>query len=154
MSRNLSILLVSALLAIGLFACDSGPNSRRGFSLPRGDTVNGEKVFMSYQCLACHNLEGFDYVSVNKEMEPPILLGGPTTRVKTYADLVTSVINPSHKLVRNYLLNVAEPDGTSKMLVFNDTMTVTELVDLVTFLQGQYEVQPYAYTHYGQYHFN
>jgi hypothetical protein len=154
MNRNLAILLVSAFLAIGLFACDSGPKSPRGFSLPKGDAVNGEKVFMSYQCLACHNLEGIDYESVNKEMQPAILLGGPTTRVKTYAELVTSVINPSHKLARSYLLNVVEPDGTSKMLVFNDAMTVTELVDLVTFLQGKYEVQPYEYTHYGQYHFN
>ncbi len=103
MNCNLAILLVSALLAIGLFACDSGPNSPRGFCLPKGDAVNGEKVFMSYQCLACHNFERFDYESVNKEMESPILLGGSTTSVKTYADLVTSVINPSHKLARSHM---------------------------------------------------
>ncbi len=153
-TNNKTILFLTLMLTVSLFACDSGPDSPRGFSLPKGDAVNGEKVFMSYQCLACHNLVGIDFESVNKEMQPPILLGGPTTRVKTYADLVTSVINPSHKLASSYLLNVAEPDGTSKMLVFNDAMTVTELVDLVTFLQGKYEVQPYEYTHYGQYHFN
>lgn len=149
-----TILLLSLILTVSLFGCDSGADSPRGFSLPEGDAVNGEKVFMDYKCLACHKLEGFIYDSANKEMEPPIQLGGPTTSVKTYADLVTSVINPSHNIARNYRLNVTEPDGTSKMLVFNDVMTVTELVDLVTFLQGKYEVQPYEYTHYGQYHFN
>jgi hypothetical protein len=154
LNNNALLLFLNLMLVVSLFSCDSGPDSPRGFSLPEGGAVNGEKVFMNYQCLACHNLEGFDYESVNKEMQPPIMLGGPITRVKTYADLVTSVINPSHKLAQSYLRNVAEPDGTSKMLVFNDTMTVTELVDLVTFLQGQYEVQPHAYTHYVQYHLN
>ncbi|WP_339723268.1 cytochrome C [uncultured Paraglaciecola sp.] len=149
-----AILFLPFILTFSLFGCDSGADSPRGFSLPQGDAVNGEKVFTSYKCLACHKLEGFIYDSSNKEMEPPIQLGGTATRVKTYADLVTSIINPSHNIARSYSLNVTEPDGTSKMLVFNDVMTVTELVDLVTFLQGQYEVQPHEYTHYGQYHFN
>ena len=150
MSKSI-FLLSTILFVITMVACDSGPNSPRGFSLPEGDAVKGEKVFMNYKCLSCHKLEGFDYDSANVEMEPPIPLGGLKTRVKTYADLVTSVINPSHKLARNYRLQVAQADGISKMPVFNDVMTVTELVDVVTFLQGKYEVAPYEYTHYGQY---
>ncbi|MFT5677357.1 MAG: sulfur-oxidizing protein SoxX [Paraglaciecola sp.] len=147
-----SLFLLSTLfLVVIMVACDSGPDSPKGFSLPKGDAVKGEKVFMNYKCLSCHKLDGFDYDSINKEMEPAIPLGGLKTQVKTYADLVTSVINPSHKIARNYKLQVAQADGISKMPAFNDVMTVTELVDVVTFLQGKYEVAPYEYTHYGQY---
>ena len=106
---------------------------------------------MKYQCLACHNLEGFAYDMVNKEFEPPVLLGATSIRVTTYADLVTSVINPSHKLARNYQLALIQHDGVSKMLVFNDVMTVTELINLVTFLQPKYKVPHYEYTYYGPY---
>ncbi|MFT4941550.1 MAG: sulfur-oxidizing protein SoxX [Paraglaciecola sp.] len=151
---KLILLLSTVFLVIIMLACDSGTNSPRGFSLPEGDAVKGEKVFMNFKCLSCHNLEGFDDDSANREMEPSIRLGGPTTRVKTYADLVTSVINPSHKLARHYMLQTTQADGTSKMPAFNDVMTVTELVDLVTFLQEKYAVQPYEYTHYGHYQFH
>jgi len=148
---NKSQLLLPLLLLLNLQGCNSGPESPRGFSLPKGDAVEGEKVLIKYQCLACHNLQGFDYDGFNKEFEPPVLLGGTSTRVKTYGDLVTSIINPSHKLARNYQLSVTQQDGVSKMPVFNDVMTVTELIDLVAFLQPKYTVPPYEYTHYGHY---
>jgi hypothetical protein len=106
---------------------------------------------MKYQCLACHNLEGFAYDMVNKEFDLPVVLGGTSTQIKTYAELVTSVINPSHKLANNYQLALTQQDGVSKMLVFNDAMTVTELVNLVTFLQPKYKVPNYEYTYYGPY---
>ena len=144
-------LLLSIVLTLGLQACEPGPESPTGFSLPKGDAVEGEKVFMKYQCLACHNLDGFAYDMVNKEFEPPVLLGATSIRVTTYADLVTSVINPSHKLARNYQLALIQHDGVSKMLVFNDVMTVTELINLVTFLQPKYKVPHYEYTYYGPY---
>jgi mono/diheme cytochrome c family protein len=150
---KLILLLSTIFLVISLVACDSGPDSPKGFSLPEGDAVKGEKVFMNYKCLSCHKLDGFDYDSTNKEMEPAIPLGGITSRVKTYADLVTSIINPSHKLSLHYKLQATQADGTSNMPAFNDVMTITELVDLVTFLQGKYEVPPYEYTHYGHYQF-
>jgi len=145
------ILLPLFVLALSLQGCFPGPESPKGFSLPKGDAVEGEKVLMKYQCLACHHLEGIDYETLNKELQPPVILGGASTRVKTYADLVTSIINPSHKLARNYHLSLIQQGGVSKMPIFNDVMTVTELVDLVTFLQPKYNVKPYQYTHYGHY---
>jgi sulfur-oxidizing protein SoxX len=56
--------------------------------------------------------------------------------------LLTSVINPSHKIYPNLNPDVTTLDGQSKMPIFNDVMTVTELVDLVTFLQPYYKVLP------------
>ena len=72
--------------------------------------------------------------------EPYVELGGPVTRVKTYGDLVTSIINPSHKLADGYAEEAVSEDGESKMYVYNGYMTVQELVDLVSYLQPQYEV--------------
>jgi hypothetical protein len=151
MNKLMFLVVLSIIIILGLQACNSGPDSVKGFRLPQGDATEGEKVFMKYQCLACHNLEGFAYDMVNKEFEPPVLLGGTSTRFKTYAELVTSVINPSHKLAQNYQLALIQQDGISKMLVFNDVMTVTELVNLITFLQPEYKLPHYEYTHYGPY---
>jgi hypothetical protein len=145
---NKSILLLPIVFFFVFQACNPSPESTKGFSLPQGDAIEGEKVFMKYQCLACHNLEGFAYEMVNKEFEPPVVLGGTSTRVKTYAELVTSIINPSHKLAHNYQLALIQQNGESKMLVFNDAMTVTELVNLVTFLQPKYKIPPHEQTHF------
>lgn len=140
------------LLLVGLSGCNNGPDSPRGFSLPKGDEAQGELVFRKYQCLSCHTLEGVEAPDLVKEFEKPIALGGTTSRIKTYAELVTSVINPSHKISPRYLNMGGTPDEQSKMRVFNDVMTVTELTNLVSFLQPKYKVQPYQYTRYGQYH--
>lgn len=151
MNKLMFLVVLSIIIILVLQACNPGPDSVKGFRLPQGDATEGEKVFMKYQCLACHNLDGFAYDMVNKEFEPPVLLGGTSTRVKTYAELVTSVINPSHELANKYQLALIQEDGVSKMLVFNDVMTVTELVNLITFLQPKYKVPHYEDTHYGPY---
>jgi len=85
--------------------------------------------------------------------DPPFVeLGGAVTRVKTYGDLVTSIINPSNKLAEGYPLDEVSNDGVSKMYVYNDFMTVQELVDVVMFLQPQYEVV-IPYTAYPAYRY-
>jgi mono/diheme cytochrome c family protein len=147
------MVLLLSILSVGLIGCNSGPDSPRGFSLPKGDAIMGETVFIKYQCLACHSLSGFEDESIVKQFEQPILLGGTSSMVKTYAQLVTAVINPSHELAprARRLENISDEDGTSKMPIFNDVMTVTELVNLVAFLQPQYKVKPIQYTTYGQY---
>jgi hypothetical protein len=37
------------------------------------------------------------------------------------------------------------------MTVYNDVMTVTQLTDIVTFLQEHYKVRPYEPTQYPEY---
>ena len=128
------LLLVSLItVSISLISCDSGPDSPRGFSFPIGDIVKGEAVLLKYQCLACHKIEGFDQ---DKKIK-----------------LESIVINPSHKLVQGYPIAAVTIEGKSKMTNFNDLMTVTELVDLVTFLETQYELVPYRSTGYQYYRY-
>lgn len=151
---SIKMLVIITVIAGGLIACNSGPQSPRGFSLPKGDVTKGEAVFMKYQCLSCHTLTGFEGESIPSEFAQPIPLGGSSSMVKTYAQLVTSIINPSHKLAPRArdLESLVDKNGNSKMQVFNDVMTVSELIDVVTFLQPKYKVKPLQYTQYGIYH--
>ena len=137
-----------ALISISLISCDLGPDSPQGFSLPMGDVNKGSVVLMKYQCLACHHINGIEQAAGINNPDLNVRLGGESTQVKTYAELVTSVINPSHKLARGYSLAVISVEGDSKMKNFNDVMTITELVDLVAFLQPHYELVPYRSTNY------
>tara|TARA_R110002124_G_scaffold216102_1_gene381882 strand:+ start:346 stop:798 length:453 start_codon:yes stop_codon:yes gene_type:complete len=144
--------LLMAVAALSLTACDTGPDSPRGFSLPEGNADKGQLVLLKHQCLACHSVEGVVDESIEPELELRVQLGGEATKVTTYAALVTSVINPSHKIAKGYMLDSVSEDGISKMRNYNDVMTVTELVDLVTYLQPLYKVKPYEYTPYGRYY--
>jgi sulfur-oxidizing protein SoxX len=144
--------LIIAIGAISLSACDAGPDSPIGFSLPEGDVVNGQLAFTKHQCLACHSLEKVDAGAVEPELEKKVPLGGMTSKVTTYADLVTSIINPSHKIARRYKLSAIDESGLSKMRNYNDIMTVTELVDMVSYLQPHYKLRPNPYTPYGDYY--
>lgn len=144
-------LILLSLVAIIIASCTMGPESPRGFSLPKGDAESGQKTFIKYQCMACHKVDGMDRGDVELEIKRAIELGGDSARVTTYAELVTAIINPSHRISRGFKDNTTNPDGTSKMPSHNDVMTVTELIDLVAFLQPKYKVKPITYTNYGQY---
>ncbi len=136
-----------------LVACDRGVDSPRGFSLPVGNVERGEEVFLSYDCLACHQLADYDAEFDADELEEPVSLGGKVTRVKTYAELVTSVINPSHRIASGYSADkLTDEAGESKMRNYNDIMTVTDLIDLVAFLESHYELASYPETHYVRYY--
>lgn len=144
--------LLMAVGALSLTACDTGPDSPRGFSLPEGNAEQGQLVLVKHQCLACHSVEGLSDENIKPELQLRVQLGGQATKVTTYADLVTSIINPSHKIAKGYMVDSVSEAGVSKMRNYNDVMTVAELVDLVTYLQPLYKVKPYEYTPYGRYY--
>ena len=75
-------------------------------------------------------------------------LGGQVSSSKTYGQLVTSVINPLHRIAHSYKPQNTDADGHSTMRNYNDVMTVKQLVDLVTFLESQYELKPYPRSPY------
>lgn len=135
-------MLVLALLGYALLtACDRDPMSEKGFRLPDGDPMAGREAFLYMQCNQCHTIEGVELPAVPHDEPPYVELGGPVTSVKTYGELVTAIINPSHKLADGYAEDqVSYDDGRSKMYVYNGYMTVQELIDIVMFLQPHYDV--------------
>ena len=144
-------LLAVLLSSLALVACETGPDSPRGFSLPKGDVARGEQVFRYTGCLSCHAIKDIDS-DIKLELDNPVLLGGKVTRIKTYGELVTSVINPSHKVAKSYRTEGAPLQEQSPMRNYNDTLTVSQLVDLVTFLESKYELVAYQSTRYGTYY--
>ncbi|WP_411819790.1 c-type cytochrome [Hyphococcus formosus] len=138
--KLLHTMLIAAALSIS--ACDYSPKSSLGFRLPDGNAEKGQQIFAQYQCASCHVIPGRDDLKIDSEPKMSVVIGGMTTQVKTYGQLVTSVINPSHRISRYYRSEEYSDDGVSKMRNYNDVMTVSELIDLVTFLQSQYEEMP------------
>ena len=135
----LTLLLTSVLVLSG---CDEDRTmSERGFRLPEGDAMAGRETFLYMHCNQCHTIKGEELPTI-PGFEPFVELGGAVTRVKTYGELVTAVINPSHKLAEGYAKDLVSEDGKSKMYVYNGFMTVQELTDLVMFLQPHYDVVP------------
>ncbi len=139
-TRTILTLVLVSLLALG--GCERDRMSERGFSLPEGNAVAGREAFLYMQCNQCHTIHGETLPQI-PGMDPPFVeLGGPVTRVKSYGELVTAIINPSHKLAKGYAEEVVAEDGESKMYVYNGFMTVQELIDIVMFLQPFYDVVP------------
>jgi cytochrome c2 len=147
------IFLIPLFILFFLIAsCDFGPNSGRGFSLPAGNIDQGRKTFVELECNACHSVGDIERVAAGEGPDINVELGGRVTAVKTYGDLVTSVINPSHKTSWRYAKQtVAAERGELKMEVYNEIMTVQQLVDLVTYLESTYEVVPANRTEYARY---
>jgi len=132
MSKHLFTMLLLLLFALPVLitACGEG----QGFALPEGDVNTGKQTFTIYNCNDCHSIGTIQFAGA--EDYPHIPLGGKSTTLKTYGELVTSVINPSHKVSSRYQKMI---DGGTEMRSYNDIMTVKELVNIVTFLQSEYE---------------
>ena len=139
MRRNTGLFLLLAAVA-GLSGCEADRMSEKGFSLPEGNAMAGREAFVYMHCHECHTVVGEEFPAVAMADPPYVELGGKVTRVKTYGQLVTAVINPSHKIAEGYAEEEVSSDGESKMYIYNRYMTVQELVDLVMFLQPHYDV--------------
>lgn len=142
---KLMITTVLAASFIFCVACYKDPMSEKGVRLPDGDATAGRETFVYMQCNQCHTISGLELPPVALAAPPYVELGGAVTRVKTYGELVTAIINPSHKLADGYPEDLVSENGESNMYVYNDYMTVQELIDLVMFLQPHYEVVPPKY---------
>ena len=128
------------ILSIIVTACDTGPKSAAGFRLPDGNADVGKQLFVQLECNSCHTISDLELAAPAEEGPVSVKLGGRISRVKNYGQLVSSIINPSHKIVRRYPKEKVSADGESLMPIYNETMTVQELIDLVAFLQAQYQV--------------
>ncbi|MBI4626521.1 MAG: c-type cytochrome [Verrucomicrobia bacterium] len=130
-----------ALLAFGLVAgCDSGSKSGRGFKFPEGDAARGRAAFVELKCVKCHRVDGVDGLPAPTESPDKVLtLGGEVVRLRTYGDLVTAVIHPSAGISEKYIAEQRGAVKKSPMEPVNDSMTVAQMLDIVTFLHPRYK---------------
>jgi mono/diheme cytochrome c family protein len=139
------------ILAMALAALAGGCQSNLRFSLPAGNAAAGKEVFAKYRCADCHVIAGMDNLRAGLEPQMTLPLGGETDSIQTYDDLLAAVVNPSHVISKKFPGVKVSEGGQSRMPNHNDVMSVTELVNLVTFLQSQYtlkEFEPYPYPDY------
>lgn len=134
----LALLLASL---VTLSACNQEAEMhQQGFRLPDGDAKAGRQAFLYMQCNQCHTIEGMQLPVIPGKKPPYVELGGKVAKVKTYGELLTAIIYPSHKLADGYAEKLVSEDGESNMYIYNEHMTVQELIDIVMFLQSQYDV--------------
>jgi sulfur-oxidizing protein SoxX len=141
------------VLTLGSIALIAGCASEdRGFTLPEGSAERGREAFVSFRCFDCHDVHNVELPERADSDEAIVKLGGEVTRAKRYGDLVTGIINPSHRLAAAYSPKESAGSEKSPMKVYNDVMTVAQLIDIVTFLHQPYELQPYEPTTYPIYY--
>lgn len=131
-----------ALLAASVAACVTTPRSSSGFRLPEGDPVKGRAVFVELRCHSCHEVTGLDLPKPVAEPAIPVKLGGVVPTYRTDGDLVTAIINPSHRITGGRDNRLVTSGELSRMGDFGEVMTIRQLVDVVAFLQSRYDVQP------------
>lgn len=144
------VLSAASLIMTASVGCTPAPSSGKGFTLPEGDRDHGERTFVAMNCHQCHTVAATDLPLVD-DREMAIRLGGEVPRIGTYGELVTAIINPSHRLAKGHLTEDVSEDGESLMKNYNDVLTVNQLIDLVAFLQSRYKIREYEPTHYQPY---
>jgi hypothetical protein len=138
---------------LGLIICLTGCASEDAqFTLPQGDAERGQEAFVKFRCFDCHLVHGINLPPGEEPNQVMVELGGKVDRLRGYGDLVTAIINPSHRLAKGYSESMVANDGKSRMTVYNDVMTVSQLIDIVAFLQSHYELRPYETTSYPDYY--
>jgi sulfur-oxidizing protein SoxX len=133
---------LGSLILFALSGCATYPDYATQFRFPIewGNIAEGQRAFVDLECHQCHTVNGVNMMSYDGESPLTLELGGTIAYAKTYADLVTSIINPNHVVSDEYL-SMLPPDarrGTTTIMPFKDQMTVTQLIDLVMFLNSRY----------------
>jgi hypothetical protein len=118
-----------------------------GFALPEGDIALGKQSFVQLSCNQCHSVSDIVWKGDPNTGDVHVKLGGDVSNIKTYGELVTSVINPSHKIAKVHAQETTTPEGKSKMRLYNEVMTVQDLIDIVSFLKSEYAVTPPPFTY-------
>jgi hypothetical protein len=116
-----------------------------GFPVDQGDIAAGRQAFIDHRCHQCHSIADERLPPLAGADRPILELGGPTTTVRSYADLTTSIINPDHAISERYVdqeltRNAQLPLETPMPMPNIDTMTVRQLIDIVAFLDSRYQL--------------
>jgi len=152
MNRNRIFAVVVVMVSLLAGGCRTYPDEVGSFRFPilNGDISQGQEAFLRLECNQCHVVDGVDLPAYSGQMPVTVELGGELYFAKTYGDLVTSIINPDHVISENYLQQLpreARRQINSSPMYLKEEMLVTELIDIVAFLNSRYSLLP-GYTEY------
>ena len=143
-------LAIAAVVSLGLIGTACTTYSTFGFPVEEGSIENGRLAFIAHGCHRCHSVAGVDLPEFVGASSPLIELGGETSTIKAYSELVTSIINPNHRISERYREQLQQrtlgPLETQMPSAHIETMTVRQLIDIVAFLDSRYvQVEDYEY---------
>jgi len=130
--------LVTLSTVLFLSACEEVEQHKGQVHLPEGDAAKGQQEFVDLGCVGCHTVIGADLPEQAEPGPVRVVLGSQTRRKMSYGQLVTAIVNPSHRISRRYRAEEISEEGQSLMTSYNDVMTVTQLTHLIAFLQQHY----------------
>jgi hypothetical protein len=126
----------------GLLGVSCAYSPEFGFPAADGNIEAGRQAFIDHQCHRCHSVAGVSMPPLAGASEIMLELGGPTSVINSYAGLMTSIINPNHRISERYRrqleLNAELPLSSPMPMPHIDNMTVRQLIDLVAFLDSRY----------------
>jgi hypothetical protein len=129
-------------LSLGVLGSGCGYYSSFGFPVEEGSSEAGRQAFIDHRCHRCHSVSGVLLPELAGASSPQIELGGETSQVKAYSELVTSIINPNHRISDRYREQLSQPGlgplVTQMPMAHIETMTVRQLIDIVAFLDSRY----------------
>jgi hypothetical protein len=135
MKKN-SLGLCLGIIALLLVGCDN-LQSARTLRLPKGSAENGKAAFIALKCTECHTVAGVELPAPTVAKDLVVELGGNVPRLRTVGDLLTAIIHPT-QAVSAKMKRPAVGSPVSAMPTVNDVMTVSQLIDVVRFLQPRY----------------
>lgn len=105
------------------------------FTLPAGDPARGRRVFADLECYKCHEIKGesFPASTADEKNVGPELTGMGSHHPAEY--FAESILAPNAVIVTGP--GHTGPDGRSIMPSFADSLSVSQLVDLVAYLKSQ-----------------
>ncbi len=104
------------------------------FTLPSGDPAKGRQVFADLECYKCHAIQGEQFPAAGgdaKNVGPELTGMGGQHPAEYFAE---SILTPNAVILDGP--GYTGPDGKSIMPSFADSLSVTQLVDLVAFLKS------------------
>src|SRR5438445_318949 len=104
------------------------------FALPVGDPAKGRQVFAELECSKCHAIQGESFPKTGgdaKNVGPELTGMGGQHPAEYFAE---SILSPNAVILDGP--GYTGPDGKSIMPTYADSLSVTQLVDLVAFLKG------------------
>jgi mono/diheme cytochrome c family protein len=131
--------LLAGMLLL-LLGCEASARSSDGFRLPDGDAARGREAVLELKCHVCHSIEAPGMPAPTADPPVPVVLGGEIRNVKTDGELVTSIINPSHRIAPRLRSERVTSGTLSRMPDYGDLMSVRQMADVVAFLQSRYKV--------------
>jgi uncharacterized protein involved in high-affinity Fe2+ transport len=104
------------------------------FRFPDGDAVAGRAVFVKLECYQCHAIQGETFAQTSPpagNIGPELTGMGDHHPVEYFAE---SILNPNAIIVTGP--GYTDADGMSIMPDYRGSLTVDELIDLVTYLKS------------------